>query len=174
MNDKLRITYRLAEEGDLDEICALVQAAVAEMERRGIFQWDEIYPAREDFLNDIKSRSLFIGQTEFQSTKRIAVIYVLNKECDEEYKTAAWTIQGDWRVLHRICVHPDFQNQGIAKMTLAHIEQKARDLGAASIRLDVFSQNPFSQRLYERAGYRKTGEANWRKGLFYLMEKDLR
>lgn len=167
------IYYRLAAESDLDEICALVQSAIAVMDRQGIPQWDEVYPAREDLLRDIQCSSLFVGERDCGSGKRIAVIYVLNTECYEGYETAAWQRDDGYRVLHRLCVHPDFQNQGIARQTLAHIEQEAARLGAGSLRLDVFSRNPYSLRLYEHTGYRKTGEAQWRKGLFYLMEKVL-
>ncbi|MBQ4378792.1 MAG: GNAT family N-acetyltransferase [Treponema sp.] len=167
------MNYRPATESDLDEICLLIKSAVAEMERNDIPQWDEIYPAREDFENDIKSASLFVGGLCENEKKKIAVIYALNKECDEEYKKADWQFSGDYRVIHRLCVHPDFQNHGIARKTLEHIEKQAATLGAKSLRLDVFSQNPFSLKLYERAGYHKTGEANWRKGLFYLMEKGI-
>ena len=163
------MNYRLATESDLDEICSLIKSAIAEMERNGILQWDEIYPAREDFLNDIKSGCLFAGVED----GRIAVSFALNKNCDEEYKNGDWKCDGDFRVVHRLCVHPDFQNRGIARETLLYIEKQAKALGVKSIRLDVFSQNPFSLRLYEHAGYSKTGEANWRKGLFYLMEKIL-
>lgn len=165
--------YRKATVADLTEICALVVAAIAEMERNGIPQWDEIYPTREDFLNDIKTGCLFAGEVSDNGEKRIAVIYALNKECDEEYKNGDWKYDGDFRVVHRLCVHPDFQRRGIACDTLIHIENQAKKLGAKSIRLDVFSQNPFSLKLYEHAGYSKTGEANWRKGLFYLMEKGI-
>lgn len=167
------MNYKLATEEDLDEICLLVKAAIAEMERNEIPQWDEIYPSREDFLNDINAGSLFVGEVSDNGEKRIAVIYALNKECDEEYKNGDWKYDGDFRVVHRLCVHPDFQRRGIARDTLIHIEKQAADLGAKSIRLDVFSLNPFSLRLYEHAGYSKTGEANWRKGLFYLMEKGI-
>ena len=167
------IYYRLAAESDLDEIVALVKSAIAVMDRQGILQWDEVYPAREDLLRDIQLSSLFVGERDCGSGKRIAVIYVLNTECYEGYETAVWQCNDGYRVIHRLCVHPDFQNQGIARQTLAHIEQEAARLGATSLRLDVFSQNPFSLRLYEHAGYRKTGEAQWRKGLFYLMEKVL-
>ncbi|MBO7485290.1 MAG: GNAT family N-acetyltransferase [Spirochaetaceae bacterium] len=167
------MNYRLAEKSDLDEICSLIKSAIVVMEQRGIFQWDEIYPARKDFLNDINTSSLFVGVPDCGEKKRITVVYALNKECDEEYKTADWKYCGEWRVVHRLCVHPDFQNRGIAKETLLHIENKARAFGANSIRLDVFSQNPFSLKLYERSGYHKTGEVHWRKGLFYLMEKGI-
>lgn len=167
------MNYRLARESDLDEICSLIKSAIAEMERNEIPQWDEIYPTREDFLNDIKSSSLFVGEVFEDDKKNIAVIYALNKVCDEEYKNASWQCSGDYRVIHRLCVHPDFQRRGIARKTMEHIEKQAASLGAKSLRLDVFSKNPFSLRLYEHAGYHKTGEANWRKGLFYLMEKEI-
>jgi len=167
------MNYRKAEESDLTEICLLVEAAIAEMEKNGIFQWDEIYPTAEDFLSDIKATSLFVGleKSGKDEKDKIAVIYALNKDCDDEYKKAAWSFDGDFRVIHRLCVHPDFQRRGIARETLEHIEKQAVSLGAKSLRLDVFSQNPASMALYEKAGYSKTGEALWRKGLFYLMEK---
>lgn len=167
------MTYRLAAESDLDEICSLIKSAIAKMDSCGIPQWDEIYPTREDFLNDIKTNSLFAGEVCEEEKNRIAVIYALNKDCDEEYKKADWQCSGDYRVIHRLCVHPDFQNRGIARKTMEHIENQAEALGAKCLRLDVFSKNPFSLRLYEHAGYHKTGEANWRKGLFYLMEKEI-
>lgn len=46
--------------------------------------------------------------------------------------------------MHRLCVNPVFQNRGIAKSALLHIEN---ELKAISI------------------------HADWRKGKFYLMEK---
>lgn len=45
--------YRLAEEQDINSICNLIKSAIAEMERNNIHQWDEIYPTKEDFLDDI-------------------------------------------------------------------------------------------------------------------------
>ncbi len=167
------LNYRKATEEDLAEIGELVKEAIREMEKQGIFQWDEIYPTAEDFLSDIKAASLFVGleKSEKDGKDKIAVIYALNKDCDDEYKKAAWSFDGDFRVIHRLCVHPDFQRRGIARETLLHIEKQAVRLGAKSLRLDVFSQNHASMALYEKAGYCKTGEALWRKGLFYLMEK---
>ena len=53
--------YRLAQESDIDEICRLIRNAIANMEKNDIFQWDNIYPAKEDFLSDIKKQQLFVG-----------------------------------------------------------------------------------------------------------------
>ena len=48
------MNYRAAKQEDIDEICAMVRSAVAEMERHHIFQWDSLYPTREDFLADME------------------------------------------------------------------------------------------------------------------------
>ena len=89
------MSYRPASESDLDEVFALVKAAIAVMDRQGIPQWDEVYPARGDLLRDIQAASLFVGETASagdgaaRGGKRIAVIYVLNTECNEGYENAA-------------------------------------------------------------------------------------
>jgi len=54
---------------------------------------------------------------------------------------------------------------------MKQIENQALEDGMEELRLDVYSLNPYSLKLYDHAGYVKTGEANWRKGHFYLMEK---
>ena len=162
--------FKKACEIDIDEICRLVKNAIDVMEENGIHQWDEIYPARDDFISDMKSGNLFVGIID----KEIAVIYVLNKNQDDAYFSASWEYTGEnFCIIHRLCVNPKFQNQGVAKNTLRHIEDELVKNGVEEIRLDVFSKNPFALRLYENAGYKKTGTADWRMGRFFLMEKVL-
>ena len=166
----MEISYRAAGAGDLDDIFQLVESAVRQMERDNIYQWDSIYPAKEDFSNDIWKNELYVGTIN----DRIVVVYALNKECDEQYKNGKWQYIGnDYNVIHRLCVSPDFQKKGIAHTTLFHIENELRLLGLKAIRLDVFCQNPYALKLYFNYGYHKVGIANWRKGKFLLMEKQL-
>ena len=68
-------------------------------------------------------------------------------------------------------MNPAFQNEGIAKSTLLHIEKQLKKIGIHVIRLDVFSNNPFAIKLYNSLGYSEVGHADWRKGKFFLMEK---
>ena len=76
-------------------------------------------------------------------------------------------------ILHRFCVSPDFQNKGLGKILLSKIESQIRDMGYKSVRLDVFEKNPFAQKLYRHNGYEVRGYADWRKGRFDFMEKEL-
>ena len=162
--------FRLAGKGDLEEICRVVRAAVAYLKAHDIDQWDGIYPTEEHILADIESRTLHTGILE----NRIAVIYTVNDECDVQYRNAAWKYPDrEYRVLHRLCVDPAYQNRGIARRTLAHMENELRESGIGAVRLDVFSRNPYALSLYRNSGYEETGTAEWRKGSFLLMEKYL-
>ena len=162
--------YRLAVEQDIDFVCNLIRAAIEEMERNNIHQWDDIYPSREDFLSDIAAEQLHVG-TEGD---KIAVVFTVNKETDDQYRNGAWKYpDSDYRVIHRLCVNPAFQNRGVAGQTLNHIENNLRHAGVETIRLDVFTENPFALSLYRKNGYYEVGVANWRKGRFLLMERHL-
>lgn len=123
--------YRLAKETDIDKICSLVEKAVKKMESQQIFQWDSLYPTQADFLNDIQKQQLFIGMSD----NDISVIYALsqiprgNKDSDKEYKNGAWKYpDSEYRIIHRLCVNPEYQNRGIAKITLLHIEKELQEL----------------------------------------------
>ena len=90
--------YRLGTINDLDDICELIKDAIIEMEKHGIYQWDEIYPARSDFEKDINNNDLYVVLDE----DRLIAFYVISKECDEQYGN------GDWKyddasayILHR-------------------------------------------------------------------------
>lgn len=166
----MNLIYRKGVLEDLESIQLLIQSAVAHMRNQGIEQWDERYPAYEDFEQDIKSNQLFVGITAGE----IAVVFTLNKECDEAYKNGEWKHPEKlFCIIHRFCVNPKFQNKGIARQTMKYIEMEAASNGEQSIRLDVYSQNPYALKLYQSCGYEKVGMVEWRKGIFYLMEKYL-
>ena len=155
---------------DLDAICILIKDAITEMEKHDIYQWDEVYPARTDFEEDIKNHNLYVAYEE----DLLAAFYVISGECDEQYQNAAWKYDEDTAyILHRFCVAPQIQNQGIGKKVLQHIEMQIKEMGYHSVRLDTFTKNPFAQRLYRHNGYESRGYADWRKGRFDLMEKAL-
>lgn len=166
----MEILYRQAGAADLDAIERLVQQAVREMVSQGIDQWDELYPVREDFEQDIQGGQMSLGLLGGE----IAVIYTINRECEPEYESAEWeSPDKPYCILHRLCVNALFQNRGIARQTMEHIEREAVAKGIQAIRLDVFSRNPYALKLYQNCGFNKVGTARWRKGEFYLMEKYL-
>lgn len=164
------LCFRKGDMSDFNEIHSLINAAVKNMISLGIYQWDEIYPSAEDIIHDIQSGDLYVGEYG----NRIAVTYTLNDEYDEQYCNGDWVCNDKpFYVMHRLCVHPDYQNKGIGSNTLIHIESQARNAGACSIRLDAFTENLFALKMYDSLDYKTVGFADFRKGRFHLMEKNL-
>lgn len=156
---------------DLEEILALYIDAIKAMEQRGIHQWDELYPAKPELLcADIAAGEMWIGRIDGTA----AVVFVLNEQFDEEYLTGAWQYPDlPFRIIHRLCVHPDFGGQGIGTRTMHEIEAICLAEGAGAIRFDAFTQNPAALAMYKKLGFARIGSAQWRKGLFWLYEKRL-
>lgn len=78
----MKINYRLADVKDIDEITDIISLAVKEMEKDNIYQWDEVYPTRTDFLDDIEKKNLYVGLID----EKISVVYTINMEYDVQYK----------------------------------------------------------------------------------------
>lgn len=162
------ISIRLAGIQDSEKICMLFEKAISVMNANEIHQWDELYPNQEIIREDILNSQMYLGEIENQ----IACVFVINQQYDEQYKKGDWKYkESSFMVIHRLCVNPQFQNQGIGTKTMQIIEDMLKNDGIKAIRLDAFSQNPYALRMYEKLGYLKIGEAKWRKGLFYLYEK---
>ena len=165
-----KLRFRKATLFDLTEAFRLFTAAIRRMDEQGIPQWDAVYPNKAVLRRDILRRQLFVGLLD----DRIACAFALSRQCDAEYAEGAWRYPDEpYMVIHRLCVHPAYQNRGVAARAMAYIERRLFTRGEHAVRLDAFSLNPYALRLYERLGYEKTGEVRFRKGIFYLYEKAL-
>lgn len=157
----------LASPSDLDGVFSMVMHCIHDMESRGIHQWDELYPTREIFQEDIAKHTLFM-----MVDSEIVGVMALNNVQDPEYKDVSWNYIGERiLVVHRLCVHPDSQGKGVASNLMEFAENLGRNDGYVAIRLDAFTQNPAAVSLYENRGYRKAGTVKFRKGLFFCFEK---
>ena len=152
----------------LDEIFHIYKNAVDLLNEKNIHQWDEVYPSKDNIEQDILKGQMYIGI----ENGKIMSAAVINKDFDEQYSNGNW-LYDNFVVIHRVCVNPLHQNQKIGQRTMNLIEDLLKNMGVESIRLDAFSENPHSLHMYEKIGYKKTGETNWRKGLFYLYEKKI-
>ncbi len=155
---------------ELDAILELYQLAIADMRRKGIDQWDDIYPSREIIENDILRGEMLLLRIDHE----IAAVVVWNDHQENEYPDAKWECDGPKiAVIHRLCVKPAYQGRGLAKKLMERIETHLVDRHYNAIRLDAFSENPNAVALYQKLGYREAGEITFRKGRFLLFEKVL-
>lgn len=125
------------------------------MIKKGIFQWNEHYPSKADFENDIRRNELYV----WASVEEIIGVIAVTTVMDEAYIPVEW-LNPDARAIyiHRLAVHPRHQGKGYAQKLMDYAEDFARKNGFESIRLDTFSQNKRNQLFYEKRGYRRLGD----------------
>jgi GNAT superfamily N-acetyltransferase len=75
--------------------------------------------------------------------------------------------------IKRMYVVPDARGRGVARRLLRALEDEARALGYARVRLDTGAEQPHARALYESAGYREIGDYNDNPFATYWGEKDL-
>jgi ribosomal protein S18 acetylase RimI-like enzyme len=130
------------------------------MEKRGIFQWNEEYPSREAFENDISRKELFVLKSENTLIGCITITTYM----DEEYVPIKWLTPNENNVyIHRLAVDPKFQGKGYAQMLMNFAENYALENKYISIRLDTFSKNKRNQKFYAQRGYQKLGNVYFPK-----------
>lgn len=161
---------RKAEIEDLNKIIDIFVNAINVMNDNDIHQWDEVYPTNTILEQDILKKQMYVGI----KGDAIVSVVVVNNEFDDQYNNGNWRYDNErFAIVHRLCVNPVCQNQNVGKSTMIMIEELMQEEGIQSIRLDAFSLNSYALKMYDTLGYQKVGETNWRKGLFYLLEKKL-
>jgi GNAT superfamily N-acetyltransferase len=167
------VLVRRAHEDDLPRLGELLRDCVAHMRSSGIDQWDEVYPDETTLRADVDAGTLYVAAAPDHP---IAGAFVVDQHQEPEYATVPWRIApagAPVGVVHRLMVHPSCQRRGLARHLMGFAELAARRLGCGAMRLDAFTGNAPSLRLYESLGYRDAGIVRFRKGVFRCLEKDL-
>jgi ribosomal protein S18 acetylase RimI-like enzyme len=146
---------RLATLQDIESIMQLVAEVVPIMQQTGNLQWDNTYPNTDIFMEDVRSRQLWVADLDGQIA---GVIAIVNEQEPEYAQVPGWDITEPAVVAHRLAVSPRFQGKGIAAALLRQCEEVARQQGVSLIRLDTNTVNRPMQNLFLKLGYNLGGE----------------
>lgn len=145
---------RHAKHSEIEKILSITRACAAKMISKSILQWNDLYPSREAFQQDINRDELYVLVENEQILGCIAISSIK----DVEYEGVEWLgPDGLNYYVHRLAVHPGHQGKGLAQRLMDFAEELARLKNADSIRLDTFSRNKRNQRFYEQRGYKRLG-----------------
>ena len=138
---------------DLNPIMQITKACANHMINQQIYQWNEHYPNRNAFEDDVQRGELYVY---VQNNICIGCIVITTIK-DVEYVPIDWLTKDKNIYIHRLAVHPKYQGKGIAQHMMTFAENYAKKNGYFSVRLDTFSQNKRNQKFYETRGYERLG-----------------
>lgn len=152
---------RHANKTDLVDIMIIIEKAKIYMKENKINQWSENYPNEDVFLADLKENRLYVAEID----KKVVGMAVLVLDGDADYKNidGKWLSDGEYGVIHRIAVNPDYKSQNVAKNLLDFFEDKLKELNYDSIRVDTHKDNKSMLRFIEKNGFQKCGIVYIRK-----------
>ena len=144
------IKIELARINELDRIKCIAEACAKDMINNNIFQWNENYPSKDVFKDDIENNSLYVCK----SGSMVIGCIMLCSEKDKVYKDVNWLTK-DYKnlYLHRLAVDPSFQKNGIGRLLMDFAEKYAKNNKYKSIRLDTFSKNKRNNKFYRSRKY---------------------
>jgi ribosomal protein S18 acetylase RimI-like enzyme len=138
-------------------ICNLYEDCKIDMIKRNIVQWGDWgdnYPGKAFVDAAIRKNELHL----MNDNDAIIGAVVLNEEQSGEWQAIPWSdANGKALVIHALVIDPVFQNKGYGKKLLTYCEQYAHGHYYMCIRLDAFTKNDASNRLYIGFGYKNKG-----------------
>lgn len=145
---------RLGTKKDLDSIESLVEQAKEIMKSYNNNQWDDKYPVREHFEEDIDTETLYVLEDE----NKIQGFIVIDQQQSEWYDDLEWPVDRDGAyVIHRLAASPDYK--GAATQLFEFAVNIANEHDVHVMVTDTFALNKPAQGLFEKFGFIKVGEA---------------
>ncbi|MBT8246143.1 MAG: GNAT family N-acetyltransferase [Winogradskyella sp.] len=146
---------RKARLSDIEEVMMLSKACAKHMISNGIYQWNEHYPNKKAFIEDITRDELYILEID----DKIVGTLVISNYMDEEYIPVQWLTKNKNNLyIHRLAILPEYQSKGYAQQFMSFAEKFAIENDYTSIRLDTFSKNKRNQKFYDLRGYKRLGD----------------
>lgn len=137
---------------DIEKLLVITRACAAHMIAKEIYQWNEFYPNKQAFINDVNRNELYILEIE----NRLIGCVTISTFMDDEYIPVPWLTPNNNNIyIHRLAIHPKYQGQGYAQKLMDFVENYAKINNFVSVRLDTFSQNLKNLKFYERRNYKR-------------------
>lgn len=147
---------------DLDQVLYITKKAKEYFKNNNIDQWQDNYPNRNTFLNDIKENRAYvlIDDNKIQSFATIG----FEKEDDyENIYEGKWQFSGEYITIHRICTRINTKRNGYASKIIEYFFEIAKRRNIDIARIDTHQDNHIMRNFIIKHGFREAGIVYIRK-----------
>ena len=154
-----------ASSADLRPIGDIVRSAQRSLAELGIDQWQDGYPSEEIIADDIASGEGYVILADDGSVAAYGAVKVGREADYDDIRSGAWRYDGEYVVVHRLCVAEPHRRSGLASMFFACAAQIARRSGRDIIRVDTHEGNVRMLSLLDKEGFGRCGTIRCRSGV---------
>ena len=148
--------FRKATTADIDTIERMIKAASGRLGAAGIDQWQRGYPNRCSIENDVEAGVGMVLALGNEVLAYGAVIFT-GEPAYDDLTGGQWLTDGEYAVVHRLCVSEIFVGMGFAKQFMSAAEAMAAER-VKSFRIDTHPDNKIMQDLVKRMGFTYCGD----------------
>ena len=120
--------------------------------------WEEdVYPSIENSRKGVADGTLYLCRDE---EGNLLGQTILSDDPAAPYEADFWTLdlpRGEYMVIHQLCADPDAKGRGVGHALVKCCLDRAKQLGYASVRMDVVPGNLPAEALYKSEGFRVAG-----------------
>ena len=143
---------RLAKISDLEAILKITKEAQLRIKRLDFDQWQNNYPNKEVFLQDIELGQLYV----YLENATVYAFFVLSKVKETNYQELKW-FSSNSTTIHRIAVADAKLKCHIASKIFAFCIAKSKLLGYDTIKVDTHKKNKAMLNLINKYGFEYRG-----------------
>lgn len=146
---------RLGRREDVNTVNELYEAAKEGFRMQGIDQWQQGYPNRETYLEDLEKNLLYVWEDD-----EIVMTGVLMTDPEPTYEKiyeGTWKHDEPYGTIHRFTVSPSMRGRRLGVRGFKDLEAKARELGLKTMRIDTHRDNLPMQKTILNSGYQYAG-----------------
>ena len=148
------VACRPAREEDLDAMEVILAQAKAVL--CSIGQWNENYPAREDFLEDMARGECYV----LTCGGGVGGFFTLSTQPEEGYAAITdgkWSSDDPYAVIHRWAVEVQWRGSGLAGRMIGECVRLAQEQGLGWLRVDTHKKNKAMLGLLRKCGFQYRG-----------------
>ena len=149
--------FTVAKQEHLPALCAMTEAAKAQLKRLGVDQWQKGYPNEAVWTSDIETGITWVAVENGE----VQGAFMFSSAPEESYAEidGAWlTVGTAYGSLHRVCVAEESKGRGVAGELFRHGLELAKQAGLPSVRIDTHEGNLPMRRALEKAGFTFCGK----------------
>ena len=153
------MNYRLATLNDLDQIMEIIEDGRALLATQNSGQWQDGYPNRDTFINDINNQNLYVVLLNDGTTIAGVCALTYHEDDYDHLYEGKWLTDLPYMVMHRIAVKKEYRNQGYGKALFNVFIDVAKNKGYHSLRVDTHENNMRMRNIMEEFGFVFCGRA---------------